>query len=241
MRKIITCILTYSLLLVFTNCSNSSKEFDTRAIAELDKLSETISSLNSCSYTLNVYKSIIENDTLKELKNIENDTYIVAPNKMYIYSNGIDSEKSYWYNGKQLAYYSFDKNVYATTEATGNIIEAIDFIHNKFDIDFPAADFFYPSLTDDIMENYNTVYYSEEDINGVKCFAIQASNDDETLNIWIEKETSLPYKMEISNNKTNKVYECVFSNWRINPKIGDEIFNFQPPSNSTQIQLKTKN
>ena len=121
------------------------------------------------------------------------------------------------------------------------IIYPVDFSMGQ--IDFPAADFFYPTLTDDIINNYDQVLSMDDEIiDNVDCALIEASNDIETVHIWIEKSTYLPYKMIITKNEgVNNFYEAVFSNWKINPTLPDILFEFSPPANATRIKLKVKN
>ncbi|MFK5878700.1 MAG: DUF2092 domain-containing protein [Flavobacteriaceae bacterium] len=234
--------LIYSLLfsLLLMSCTSKEKgEYDTRAIESLDKLTETIGALASCSYTLNTISS--KNEENKTVS--EHDVYMGGPSKMYIHTVGTKGEKSYWYNGEDLAYYSYDKNEYATIEASGSILDIVEHINQNYGIDFPALDFFYPTLTDDIMNNYNTILFiGDETIDKVSCTLIEATNDNKVLQIWISNETNLPHRMVISSDTDqNDFYDIVFSNWRTNQDLPDLLFAFEAPTNSERIQLKSKN
>ena len=242
-QKLKTGLLLLIATLTFAQCTQkNSKEYDTRAIKELDILSETIGKLNSCSYTIEVNKHEKSSDDNWQSVTTKHDVYMRGPSKLYIHTNIESDNKGYWYNGNQLAYYSYSQNIYDTVSISGNIIEAIDFIHKKFDIDFPAADFFYPTFTDDIINNNDKVYFvGEEKIEESICFLIQASNKKELINIWIDVSTNLPHKLEIFSNNNRSVYEAQFLNWKINPNLPDEIFNFTPPSNSKKVALTPKN
>jgi hypothetical protein len=237
--KMIKDVILYSIISMFLlgSCQTTTdeKEYDTRAIASLDAMSDAIGKLNSCSYTLN---TIIQNGTGTELL-IDHDVYMRGPNKMYIHSQGSKGQRGYWYNGNQLAYFSYKTNEFDTVSAPENILAAIDFLHNKFAIDFPAADFFYPSFTDDIMANYDKVFLVGDDqVDGVDCTSILASNNTETIQIWIDKSTNLPYQLNIESK--DNYYEAVFSNWILNPHLPDLLFEFEPPVNATRKNLETK-
>jgi len=220
------------------SCTSTSGKYDQKAIEHLDKLSETIGHLNSCSYTLNSV-STIANKT--EFVN-ESDIYFRGPNKMYINIVGTKGTKGFWYNGSSFAYYVYDKHTFDTIAAADNIIAVIDQLHNEYGIDFPAADFFYPSFTDDVINNFNEVLFlGDNEHNGVECVVIKAVNSEKELQIWIDKETNLPHMMVIiSLGNLGDSYEAVFSNWRINPNLPDILFEFEPPSNSTRVKLKSK-
>lgn len=228
-----------SVLAVFLLAScQSSEKYDSRAVASLDAMSETIGELSSCSYTLDTFRSLSDGTDIQN----EHDVYMRAPDKMYVHSIGTKGEKAYWYNGSELAYFSYSEDVYATVDAPDNIIKAIDFINSNYGIDFPAADFFYPEFTDDILAHYNEVYFSEEEIDGIECDYVIASNDSEIVQIWIDKATNLPHRLVIEPRLDgDKTYDAVFSNWRTNQELPDVLFDFEPPANSEQIQLKTTN
>jgi len=232
---------TYYLIaatLFFVSCTSDKGKYEQGAVEHLDKLSETIGNLNSCSYTLN---TVVHKGADSEFIN-EHDVYMRGPNKMYVHTNGTKGQKGFWYDGGSFAYFSYNKNTYDTVSAASNIIATIDQIHNVYGIDFPAADFFYPTFTDDILNNFNEVLLvGDENIDDVDCVVILASNDDKELKIWIEKDSDLPHKMSIKpSDKSASSYEAVFSNWRINPVLPDMLFEFEPPTNSKREKLQTK-
>ncbi len=243
-RRTIFYLAVFSLMLA--SCSTfDTKEgkYDTNAIANLDKMSEKIGELNSCSYTLNTkLDKINESNELSHITN-KHDVYMRGPDKFYIHTTGTKGRKSFWYNGNRFSYYSFDKNIFDTLSIQGNILDAIDHLHNKFGIDFPAADFFYPTLTDDLMENFDKVMSLENiSIDDVEYLLIEASSSDKVIEIWIEKNTYLPYKLSmfsLDNSGTN--YEAVFSNWKVDPNLPDMLFEFKPSENSSREQLKSNN
>jgi len=230
-KKMIFGLTIFAIL--FTSCGSS--EYDTRAVESLDKLTETIGELKACSYTVDSYYI---NEEGKESTKLS-DVYLRGSNRMFVKNSGTKGKKSFWYNGKNFAYFLFDKSEYDILNAPDNTLKLIDSISSKYDIYFPAADFLYPTLTDDILENYNQLlYFGDEKINDVECISLEATNEEYILQIWIEKETNLPHKMVIySKADENKYYEALYLNWRLNPKLPDVMFEFQPPAGSTQVRF----
>jgi len=232
--------ILYSILASFflLSCTSKDKEqYDTRAIETLDVMSHTLGELSACSYTLNAF--IVEEDGAEHFT--EHDVYMRGPNKMYIHSAGSRGNRSYWYDGDHMSYYSFDKNVYATIEAPDNIVQMIDYISSKHDIDFPAADFFYPGFTDDILAEFDYVLFAgDELVDGIKSTSVFMSNDTDTVQIWVDKASNLPLKLVIySKDNASEYYEATFSNFRSNPVLPDLMFDFKPPINSESTELKT--
>ncbi len=195
--------------------------------------------MESLSYTVDSYN--IDKNGNEAGKT--SDVYIKGSNKMFIHNNNTTKEdKSFWYNGEKFAYFLFNKNEYDILDAPDNILKLIDAINSKYGIYFPAADFLYPTLTDDMIDNYDQIlYFGEEKVGPLDCIVLEAINEETIAQIWIAKETNLPHKMIItSKTNENKYYEAVYTNWRINPELPDVMFEFQPPTGSTQVKLQLK-
>ena len=235
MKYLVTFLLTFILI----SCTSSVKgEYDTRAVESLDNLTKTIGELTSCSYTVDSYLVNEEGEETEKLS----DVYLKGSNKIFIKNTGDKGNKSFWYNGKDFSYFLFDKNEYDIIKAPENTLTLIDSINSHYGIYIPAADFLYPTLTDDILDNYDQLlYFGEENIDDINCILLEASNNQHTLQIWIEKESNLPHKMAIiSKISDKKYYEAVYSNWRINPKLPDVMFEFQAPEGSVQKKFIPK-
>lgn len=230
-------VILFSVLF-FVSCNSGSKEYDSRAVDILDKITQNIGELTSLSYTVDAYIVNEEGEKTSKLS----DVYLRDSNKMFIENRGTKGHKSYWYNGEDFAYFLFDKNEYDILEAPDNTLTVIDSIHSKTGIYFPGADFLYPNLTDDILNNYNQLlYFGEEKVDDVDCLALEATNEEILVQFWVQKETHLPHKMMISSkNNENKYYEATFSNWRMNPKLPDIMFEFEPPTGSERKKFVEK-
>jgi hypothetical protein len=238
-KQKLTIVLILIASFTLTACVNDSgKEYDSRAIEALDSLVDVIGELNSCSYTLEIAQSELLGSSEWHTSISESDVYMHGPDKFYMHSVGDNFSRGFWYNGSEFAFYSFAKNTYDTIPVNGNIIEAIDQIHGKYGVDFPAADFFYPTLTDDIMAHFDQVYYVGEEVSGnTTQLMIEASSENEQLNIWIDKSTNLPSRFELFSGNNRNLYAAQFLNWKINPTIADSVFDFQPPSDSSRVSL----
>ncbi|MCF6263731.1 MAG: DUF2092 domain-containing protein [Xanthomonadales bacterium] len=232
----VVLVVLASFVLVACEAENN-EQYDTRAIDSLDSMSDAIGELVAVSYTLDDEFVNAQGD---EFYN-QHDVYMRGPDKMYIHSVGTKGNRSYWYDGKSLSVYSFDKNTYSTVDAPDNTIKAIDYVNEKYGVDFPAADFFYPNLTDDILDVYDQVLFLGDDqINAIETTSIVASNDTRTLQVWIDKATNLPLKfLFASKSNPDKYYQAVFSNFRVNPDLPDMLFEFNAPSNAEKTELKT--
>ena len=232
-------IYLVTLLWIVCACGDSSSPYDTRAVGSLDKLAENIGGLNSCSYTLDVVIAS-EGDSAQVIN--QHDVYLRGPDKMHILTRGTKGRKGYWYNGSELAYFSFDQNVYDTISAPETIMATVDHVNKTYGIDFPATDLFYPTLTDDVLEHYDSLYYRKDVIADMpQLIGIEAVNDRERVYVLIDTVTYFPNRFVIKKlGVDGEVYDASFSNWRINPELPDILFEFEPPTSATRKIIQPK-
>jgi hypothetical protein len=234
------------LLLIFIGLAVSisawaqTPRVDSVALMILNHMSDIIGDLNSCSFKLQTSVDVIDYDfgTIKQTGTDE--VSMVGPDKMLVHSYGDKGHQGYWYNGEQVAYYSFSENNYATVAAQPDILSTIDSLNMNYNIDFPAADFFYPTFTDDILSQYpNILFAGIKNVAGQECFHVIVSNQQQTIQFWIANNAySLPEKFVITyKNHENMQYEATFSDWKLNPEIPEAVFEFLPPPNANRITL----
>jgi len=215
---------------------------DTAAVMILDRMADVIGDLKSCSFNLSTSADVSDYDygTIKQTGT--NEVYMVGPDKMLVHSYGDKGHRGFWYNGEKTSYYSFDENNYATVETPADIISTIAFLNLNYGLEFPAADFFYPTFTDDILDQYkNVVYLGMSVIEGKECFHILVSNENQNVQFWIANDAyNLPQKVVIVYKNTDMQYEATFSNWVLNQEIPPSVFEFQPPPFAAEIVLLPK-
>ncbi len=236
--------LVFSLvacMMVF-NMNAQVKKPDTIAVAIFDRMSEIIGEMSSVSFTLKIRNDEVDQDLGLVTKFRESQVHFNGPTQMQIHSYGEKGHRGYWYNGDALTYYSFEENNYAVIESSGNnTIEMINEINDKYGIDFPAADFFSPTFTDDVLSNFDELkYVGKQTIESKECFYIIVKRNDMIVQLWIANDAlNLPVKMLIMEigGKVTEQYEATFSNWDINPFLPDAMFKFQTPPKAKKISI----
>lgn len=241
MKKIQVAFL--SLFIGFSSFAQT-KKIDTLAVSVLDRMSDVIGELSSVSFHLKT-RVDEQNQDLGLITNfMNNQVYFNGPNQMLVRSAGDKGTTGYWYNGKELVYYSFNENNYAIIDTPETTIEMIDEVHDKYGIDFPAADFLNPTFTDDVLQNFDELKFAGlRSIEGKDCFYVIARNKEMSVQLWIANDAyTLPIKMIIMYHASNDVkqYEATFSEWEINPFLPEVMFNFQPPPKANEILIKPR-
>lgn len=236
--------ITISLLMLpFIGFTQDSKEMDSTAIFILDQMSDVIGDLESVTFNLNnSIDKFDDNNNIEKQYSTSTITFS-GPNKLLVRTDGFKGKKGYWFDGEYVTYYSFDENNYVTLEAPETTIEMIDEMHEKYNFQFPAADFFYPSFTDDMIDQFDSItYLGKKIIDNEECYHIMANNKDLNVQLWVSNERYLLPKhfVIIYKNKSNLQYELNFSNWSINPTIPDSVFSFLAPPKARLINIMEK-
>jgi len=239
MKKQIT-LFVLSILPYAMMAQNEEKEIDLDAVILFDQMGEAIGELSSVSYHLSTIKEVLNADKTIDTAYNECDVKMVGPNKMSVKQHSKDKHSAYYYNGEVITYYSFKENNYITVDAPNNIIDMIDFMSEKFSMKFPAADFFYPTFTDDILENFDAITYVGLDLlGGEECNLVKIENENLSVKIWISAEAhTLPKQFEITYKKEdNTKFKGTFSDWQLNPELHSDIFQFTPPVSARLISV----
>lgn len=232
------CLL-FSLL-----ASSQQKRQDSLAIILIDRMTDVIGDLESCSFALQTTNDVLDSGNLFIKQFTDFHVYMSGADKMLIKIAGDKGHKQIWYNGAQLAYYFREEHNYGLLDVPNNTIEMIDSVNRRYGIQFPAADFFYPSFTDDLLRDADELkFIGRSKVDGQDCFHILASTKDMVAQFWISSDAyNLPVRFVITyKNKTgNPQYQASFSDWQLNPNLPLAMFDFQPPPGSAQLRMLSK-
>ncbi len=229
-KTALICATTLALLLF--GCSRSSNKYlEKEAIDALDKTTETIGNLTSVSLRMvNESTENVDGGTIDHLR--QSDVYLRGNNNLYIYTTYDDVRRGYWFDGDTLSVFRFDENMYDATPAPSTTLTMIDSLHKRFKIDFAAADVFYPTLTDDMIAHFDSIFYlGAIDVNGISCIGVNAVNPNLSATIFVDESTNLPVQLELyyRGTRMGEKYISFYQDWQLNPKLAEEMFKFSPP------------
>lgn len=237
-------VVTLALLAIpFCGQSQATRKIDSTAVFILDRMADIIGELESVNFYLETttdrydeYDKIISHYSSSQVS-------MNGPDKLVFQRTGDKGRQGFWYDGSYASFYSYDENNYVTVEAPENTIEMIDNMHLRFDFQFPAADFFYPSFTDDILEQFHTLEFKGKTvIDGEECYYIRALSDNMNFQLWVSSSNwNLPKRFIIlqKGERTLRI-ESVFEKWEINPIIPSTVFEFLPPQSAKLIDILEK-
>jgi hypothetical protein len=218
-----------------------ARRIDTVAVAILDRMSAIIGDLGSCSFTVRSNYDISSKELGLIKHSDEEHVYLHGPNKLMMRSDGDQGSHELYFDGTKLSYYSVDRNQYGQIDAALSLVEMIDTVNKSYGIEFPAADFLYPSFVDDVLgDSKELVYLGLTKVDGKDCYHIAGKGPDKTFQFWISDDAfSLPVKMVIvyTDKEMNPQYEATLSDWQVNPNLPDAIFEFTAPHKARKIKM----
>lgn len=232
------------LLLLFSVVLLNAQQIDSVAVYLLNRTSNVMGDLNSFGVSIeSIYDVMAPNIGLVKKSN-NHVIKVKGATKMLLQSEGDKGTKSYFLNNEKLHYYSFDKNNYGVVNSPGNVMDMVNMVNDKYGIEIPGVDFWYPTFTEDLMAEFSNVYYlGITTVDADECFHIIASNEIYSIQIWISKnDYFLPKKMVVNylTSTFSPQYQIKFSNWDINALFPDAIFEFMPPPSAHKIIIKEK-
>jgi hypothetical protein len=238
MRNLLFCMIFLGWAMAG---QSQGKSYDTLAIVVLDHMSAIIGDLTSCHFTLTSETDKTDPNLGAVTEHNVSQVWFSGPNKLLIEARGDKGHRGYWYNGKTLTWYSFTDNNYAVIPVPATTMAMIDSVNDTYGIDFPAADFFYPALSDNLIRNSDQIsFLGKTTIGDQGCFQVVAKNKNMTVQIWVSDEVFfLPVKTVITyyGSSPDRRYEGTFSGWQVNPSLPDEVFEFALPPHSNEITI----
>jgi hypothetical protein len=218
-----------------------TRRIDTVAVSILDKMSAMIGELSSCSVNIRSNYDVSSKELGLIKHSDEQQLFLHGPSQLLLKSDGDQGSRDFYFDGKTLTYYSMDKNQYGQIDAPANVVEMIDTVNKMYGIEFPAADFFYPSFVDDILADSKTlVYLGLTKVDGKDCYHLAGTTNDKTYQFWIADDAfTLPVKMVViyTNKEMRPQYEATLSDWQVNPSLPDALFTFTVPHRARKVKL----
>lgn len=166
------------------------------------------------------------------------------PNKLLIDVAGDDGGHKVFFDGKNAVIYSAAEKKYASIPVPEGTIEGMmKEVVGRLGVDFPLADF----LTEAPNKAFLTGVTTGRVVNTVTIdgapydhlFFSQPPGIE--LELWLAKsELSLPRRLIVTyrNLPGQPSFIAEFSDWNLNVHPSDADFAFQPPADTTQVQLK---
>ncbi len=143
------------------------------------------------------------------------------------------------FDGKSITTYAERVNVYASTEYTGSLDDAIIYAVRDLKMRLPMAVLFVSNASEEFDRRITSLAYVETDtILDVPCDHLAGTTETVDFEIWVPQGGEpLPRRVLISYREAEgePQFRARFSEWNFSPSITDATFAFAPPEGVEKI------
>ena len=166
---------------------------------------------------------------------------VSRPDKVFAKDEGDTANSWFYYDGQTVTVFDRGQKTYATEKVPGTIDGMLDDLHDRFDTHQTLADFLFADPYKQFMENVQSgTYIGLHYVGKVKCHHLAFRQKTLDWQIWIEAgDQPLPRKLVITfkDQDDQPQYTALIHRWDVNPKLSDELFQFQPPEGVRKVDF----
>ena len=152
-------------------------------------------------------------------------------------SNG--DKHQVFYDGKDITVFSPTQNVYAQTDKSGGIDEAVMYFLRDLHMRLPLAMMLVSRFPEEIEKRTQSFDYVERtSIHGKAAHHLAGRTETVDYQVWIaEGAQPLPLRVVLTykTEEGQPQYRAQFSDWNLTPQIQEAQFKFSPPGSARKI------
>lgn len=164
------------------------------------------------------------------------------PDRLRARSIGDDWEKSYWYDGKQVAVLDHRAKTYSLVDAPDTIDAMLDFTAEKYGANLPISDFLYSDLNRVLTENIQAgTHVGMHSVAGARCHHLAFTQEAVDWQVWIEDgPRPLPRKLVVTYKQqaSSPQFTAVFADWKTDGTFDVGNFQFAPPADAQKVDMQ---
>ena len=196
---------------------------DPRADAALRRMSDYVGKLQSFRVDTTTVDEKVTKDGQKIQQVQQQAITVKRPGQMKVDRLGPNGHATLTNDGKQVAVYNSDKQVFATAPSKPDLTSSVDEVRNKLNIDAPGADLFLPNAYATLTDGLETGHYvGLEPIDGQMAHHIAVTKGDTDWQIWIKDgPEAVPLRFVITSKDMNgqPQFTTELRNWQLNPVV----------------------
>jgi hypothetical protein len=211
------------------------------ALDRLKQMSDELASTKTISYHSNSFieRQAVTGQFLTFF--VDSDVALQRPNKLRVNVSGDVSNFQLYFDGSNVSAFDPEKNLYAVSKPVNTMDEMLEFVMNKAQINFPAADFMYSDPYAVMTKNLtHAIVVGPSMVNGIPCEHFAFMEPGINWEIWIESgKRALPLRLAMTYKQIPNFprFLVEYADWNLNPKLSANTFEFKIPANSKQIEF----
>lgn len=235
-------VVTAGIVLLFNLASGpvvSAAGIDADADNVLRSMSAYLSSLSTFSMNADIDNEIITHDGQKLQLSSVAMLVLERPGKFHVQRKGMFADAEFIFDGNTLTLYGKRLNVYAQTDVSGTIDDAIRALEIETGLDAPGADLLlsdtYGILASGVERG---VYIGVAYVNGIACHHLAFREKEVDWQLWVQTgEQPLPMKYVITSKWMTGApqYTVQLRDWNTKPQIKAGQFEFTMPKGARRL------
>jgi hypothetical protein len=223
--------------------AEDSPAVDPEAERILRSMSDYLGSLDQFTFRAeNTVDSVLNSGQKLQLgANLE--ISIQRPNQFRVNRKGDIVDQEIYFDGKVLTLFGKQVNYFATMtlSKTVDINTGLDIAREEVGVIAPASDIIYQDAFDGLIEDVESAnYVGTSNVGGVDVHHLAFRASEVDWQIWIQKDGNpLPRKYLITSKWMAGApqFTAVFSDWETSADLNNELFQFTPPDEATEIEF----
>jgi len=221
--------------------SKDRPKIEPKADQYLKAMSSYLAGLKTYSFQVEEFFDEVQDDGQKIQLSNQRHMSVSRPNKVFGANEGDTANSLFYYDGKTVTVFDRGQKTYATEKVPGTIDAMLDDLHDRFDTYQPLADFLFADPYKVFTENVQSgTYVGLHHVGKVKCHHLAFRQKILDWQIWIDAgELPLPRKLLITFKRQvdQPQYTALIHRWDVNPKLSDDLFQFQPPEGVRKVDF----
>src|SRR5215475_6618775 len=220
--------------------SAANPEIEQQAMTVLKRMAEFLTQAQRFSVTVDTGFDVVQDSGQKIEFGETRQIVLRRPDRVRIDATKRNGAKSgMFFDGKNIAVFNMQENVYATVARPGTVDEAVAYFLNDLDMRLPLAELLSSQLAKTLPEHVRAADYVEpSQIAGVPCDHLALRGDRVDLQLWVAQGNQpLPRRLVITyiREEGQPQFWAQFSEWNLAPEVPDALFVFTPPAGAAKI------
>jgi hypothetical protein len=216
-------------------------KIEPKAEQYLKAMSSYLAGLHTYSFQVEEFLDEARSDGQKLQLSNQRHMSVSRPDKIFGESEGDTANSQFYYDGKTVTVFDRGQKTYAVEKVPGTIDGMLDDLHERFETDQPLADFLFADPYKEFTENVRSgEYVGLHYVGKVKCHHLAFRQKTVDWQIWIDAgDEPLPRKLVITfkQQADQPQFTALIHRWDVNPKLGNEMFQFQPPEGLRKVDF----
>src|ERR1700722_17192742 len=216
-------------------------KLEPKADQYLKAMSNYLAGLHTYSFQVEEFFDEAQDSGQKLQLSNQRHMSVSRPDKIFGETEGDTANSQFYYEGKTVTFFDRGPKTYAVEKVPGTIDGMLDDLHERFETDQPLADFLFADPYKEFLEDVQSgAYLGLHYVGKVKCHHLAFRQKTLDWQIWIDAgDQPLPRKLVITFKRQvdQPQYTALVHRWDVNPKLNDNLFQFQPPAGVRKVDF----